>query len=65
MLGCVEVMKGLWAKKQARLNRGQTEGGVRVEIVGSDKPRIRGSDHQLEKDNKVRFNQLINLIYFI
>ncbi|XP_062116333.1 uncharacterized protein LOC133830376 [Humulus lupulus] len=33
-----EVMKGLWAKKQAKLKRSQSDGDMRVEIIGREKP---------------------------
>ncbi|EXC31175.1 hypothetical protein L484_004941 [Morus notabilis] len=55
-----EVMKGLWAKKQAKLKRSNnnhiSEGGMRVEIVGREiKPvaAIRRSDQNQTVDNEL------------
>ncbi|XP_030494423.2 uncharacterized protein LOC115710218 [Cannabis sativa] len=46
-----EVMKGLWAKKQAKLKRNlsQSDGDMRVEIVGREKP----GSVPMEKNNQV------------
>uniref|UniRef100_A0A803P8Y3 Uncharacterized protein n=1 Tax=Cannabis sativa TaxID=3483 RepID=A0A803P8Y3_CANSA len=46
----LEVMKGLWAKKQAKLKRNlsQSDGDMRVEIVGREKP----GSVPMEKNNQ-------------
>lgn len=51
-LWVVEVMKGLWAKKQAKMKKNQSESG--------EKPERRS---ELEKDNHVKLQSLI--IFFL